>query len=286
MIFTIDPLNAIILNYLTWTEYTAVCSLYNRKTDYKNYFKDRNPKFMPKLEKLLLQPNVPFDLFSFLFSPDDKWIKTYINNAIISHNFHIADHLLTFTKIDDNTLVYACKNGNIKAMKYILETTDSQIQIHTLTNIAIVNGQLDVVKFLIKKYKDIAIGDDAFDMACLNNQYDIMVYLHKMKYHEKCGYITKQWIYGSYVPNSSDLANKVAQMGHIKILRYLYVMGMKCDQIGLNYALNNSNIEIIKLIYKHNPGLTIGHSHYKRAIETKNSKMIKFLAKYDKSHWK
>lgn len=198
--------------------------------------------------------------------------------------------------IYNKPLMEACRNGQLKMIQFIFSLKKfGGGTIHDAYQQSIWGGHLNVVKFIMSKYK--YSKSDLFKFACESGHLNLVQYFFshslfnffgliracEMGHVHVVEYLVSQ---GVDIRQNNDRALIKATMGgHLPMVQYLVSLGANVhiqNDICLTYAckiknaqLHQSALEMVQFFVSQN--LPIQSLHIERAIESGNLILVKFL---------
>ena len=156
--------------------------------------------------------------------------------------------------LNSNSILTACKNGDIKIVKYLFEK-GAPIRENEI-NEASYNGHLEIVKYLFEKGAPIYTW--AISSASMRGHLEIVKYLF-----EKGAPIDKRAI-----ALASD-------NGHIEIVKYLFEKGAPVDAAAIRYASYSGHLKTVKYLFE--KGAPIGAGAINEASYHGYTEIVKYL---------
>ena len=132
---------------------------------------------------------------------------------------------------------YASKYGIINS--FINQKNDisfiNKISEKTL-NIAIINGHINIIKWLYNNNYNFKFCNLSFNLACNFGYFEIIKYLY-----------SKDKKIDKY-----DTIYYACVSGHLNIVKFLYSNGFNCTSKAIDFAAFNGHLDIIKYLHKNN----------------------------------
>ena len=175
-------------------------------------------------------------LFRRISFDDVEGVKKSLNNKDLSPN--------TLSKYGDAPLPYAVKEDSYKVFKYLLQVTDTNVNMENKSTenalmMLAFKGKLDLVKYMVEEIgaepdKD---GWTPLHYAATNGHLDVVEYL-----------ISKEVDIDAQSPSDTTPLMMAARYGHIKVVKYLLdndadlSLHNKQNLTAIDFAyLNNQN---------------------------------------------
>ena len=135
-----------------------------------------------------------------------------------------------------NIVKRACRKGNLNIVQYLIEQYLTDYKCDYALYVAILNGHLDVVKYLIEKCNHIPVkSNEMLKTVCKKGNLQLLKYLIencKIKFtsHKNVIFLT-------------------AKYGHLDVIKYLIEnYNFKSRQKDLNIASKNNHLHIVKYL--------------------------------------
>jgi hypothetical protein len=166
-------------------------------------------------------------------------------------------NILNETKVDKYNAKIATENNDINILKRIFYINPEMlINVSFLPHIAVLNRNKEIIEFLY--YQDIEFDTNEIEFSASNNDFDMVKYLVELGIEYEINLY--KWALETENFEMMELFWKDYYRGHLinwayidadlKITTWLYEKGIRIDQEGINEAVENDNIEVVKFFWE------------------------------------
>ena len=162
---------------------------------------------------------------------------------------------------DENSILYAAENGDIKCLKYLCERGAECNDDEEMCNNIGSGGSIECLEYMLLSNINFEISGECMMMSAIEEGHlEMLKYLHNNDYLR----------YG-------DMAFVAAEKGHIECLRFLIESGYSCGEDVCAIAAENGQLECLILLYE--KGIKWDRQTCKMAAKNKHFECLEFAYK-------
>lgn len=244
-----------------------------------------NLSSLSEYEKIFYLENCTAEQLAKICSLNKEWFNLCYNSAHTERIFktrskeRISEELLKFKEVnmswkDFYTRIYKfqnnpqtadvyCRNGALMELEILLSVkTISQNTINYLFLITLENGNLEILKYLLKKFPSVTFNEDMIGTAIIEGHLNILKYGNSLN--------------PPVLPNVDEIL-QAANFGHVNIIKYLLENHLELIDVSIaNASVASGNIELVKYLMDND--IYPDEDGANRAVWYGKIDMLKFLA--------
>jgi ankyrin repeat protein len=203
--------------------------------------------------------------FDSIFDERQRSLISLVNNEI----FTKFTYKPKWTYDKRELFVHYVTKGNLPVVNYLL---DNGVNINYDNNqaimLSILNGHLEITKFLFEKNANLVIYDYVFGHCAENGHLDVVKYLLEEKGMDPNANNDYAFVYS-------------AQNGHFEIVKYLFEKNTNINlniNIAFGYSAKNGHIQIVKFLLENGADIHDDNEYALRcSVENQHIATVKYL---------